>query len=76
MFAASSNICFTIPVIAAEETAFPFCSIKTFWSKVIASSLFLQRFLSSLVDYNDYDAKWGLYRISPVKFRALSPPDD
>jgi hypothetical protein len=68
-------MCFTIPVIAVEETAFPFRSIKTFWSKVIVSSLFPQRFLISLVDYNDYDAKWGLHRISPLRYRALLLPD-
>ena len=67
MFAVSSKMYFTITVIAVEETAFPFLSIKTFWSKVIAASSFSQRFLISPVDCNDYDPKWDLYGISPLK---------
>ena len=53
---------------------FPFPSIKTFYSKVIATSSFSQSFLISPVDHNDDDAKWGLHRISPLKYRVLLPP--
>lgn len=66
-------MCFTIPVIAVEETAFPFRSIKTFWSKVIAASSFSLRFLISPID-DDYDAKLGLHRISPLKYSAYRRP--
>ena len=53
---------------------FPFLNIKTFYSKVIAASSFSQRFLISLVDYNDDDAKLSLHRISPLKYGVLLPP--
>ena len=75
MFAASFNICFTIPVIVVDETECPARSIKTFYSKVIAAAAITRQFLISAVDQNNCAEKWGLHGISPLKYRILMSLD-